>query len=152
MQPNPDPSWLSKNQIYFCYVGVKINCQRARPACLRTARCEIHTRCSSSISLQYVSHTQLNVGTSPPAESKTEATQTRLLPKQTTPDYGLSVSFIPHTTGARCCFSSVLSSPAFTPVHLLIYQPAPRLTCYCNVNAVKHPTTGRSASGDCTRD
>lgn len=66
MQPNPDPSWLSKNHIYFCYVGVKINCQRASPACPCTSRCEIQTRCSSSISLQYMSHMRLNVGTSPP--------------------------------------------------------------------------------------
>lgn len=81
MQPNPDPSWLSKNRIYFCYVRVKINCQRARPACPRTSRCAIQIRCSSSISLHYMSHRRLNVGTSPPAESKTEATADKITAK-----------------------------------------------------------------------
>lgn len=82
MQPNPDPSWLSKNQIYFRYVRVKINCQRDRPARPRTSRCETQTWCSSSISLQYMSHTWLNVGTSPPpAKSKTEATADKITAK-----------------------------------------------------------------------
>lgn len=42
--------------------------------------------------------------------------------------------------------------PPFPPVHLLIYQPTLWLTYYCNVNAGKHPSTGRSASGDWARN
>lgn len=147
MQPNPDPSWLSKNHIYFCYAGVKINCQRASPACPSTSRCEIQTRRSSSISLQYMSHRRLNVGTSPPPlKAKQKLQQTGLLPKQSSPRlYGLLRVAHPCVHGA----ASPAWSPAFTPAPPPpSISLAPRLTYYCNVNAGKHPTTGRSACGD----
>lgn len=151
MQPNPDPSWLSKNHIYFCYVGVKINCQRASPACPCTSRCEIQTRCSSSISLQYMSHMRLNVGTSPPpAESKTEAINRQdYCQNRAAPNYELL-----HVVHFLILPVHGAASPALSPARPSLpltsssISLAPRLTYYCNVNAGKHPTTGRSASGD----
>lgn len=95
--------------------------------------------------------------THPPLKTKQKLRQTRLLPKQTTPPscspwiWAPQYRLISYFTTAQCGFSPVFLPP-FTPVHLLIYQPAPWRTYYCNVKAGKRPTTGRSASGDWVRD
>lgn len=93
----------------------------------------------------------------PPAEIQTEASADKITAKTDPPPsrsprlWAPQYRLISYFTAAQCRFSPVFLPP-FAPVHLLIYQPAPWCTYYCNVKAGKRPTTGRSASGDWVRD